>query len=125
MSANTSFCIAKEKDLMQSIWFCRSVGTYEKRFLNFFIRAAFHDSGAIDPAICKKYPNSVNCGGADSSALLSVAEMMRPENNYDSFSFFASRAVIKIASFYDVSASDVLAVSFALLDGTYFLVLME
>lgn len=74
------------------------------------MRAAFHDSAAIDPAICKKYPNSVNCGGADSSALLSVAEMTRPENNYDQFSFLASRAVIKIASFYDVSASDVLAV---------------
>lgn len=91
----------------------RSVGSYEKRFLNFFIRATFHDSLAVDPTICDNYPNSNNCGGADSSVLLSVSEMTRSENNYDDFAFIASRAVIKIASFYDVSASDVIAVSFA------------
>jgi hypothetical protein len=36
--------------------------------------------------------------------------MLRPENAYDDFSRIVSRVVIKIASFYDVSATDTLAV---------------
>jgi hypothetical protein len=44
------------------------------------------------------------------SLLLDTGEMLRTENAYDDFSRIVSRVVIKIASFYDVSATDTLAV---------------
>jgi hypothetical protein len=55
--------------------------------------------------------NTRACGGADSSLFLSLDEIARPENAYDNFALMAGRAAIKIASFYDVSLSDVMAVS--------------
>lgn len=55
------------------------------------------------------------CGGADSSLFLTLDEVTRPENSGDKFSELAGRALIKIASFYDISASDALAVSISLL----------
>ncbi len=45
------------------------------------------------------------------SLLLNQEEMFRIENAQENFSALVSRAVIKLASFYDVSASDVLTVS--------------
>ncbi len=50
------------------------------------------------------------CGGADSSLLLTVEELTRPENAYDSFSARTSRAMKKIASFFDASVADTMAV---------------
>ncbi len=35
---------------------------------------------------------------------------MRPENSYDNFTAVARRALVKIASFYDVSLADTMAV---------------
>lgn len=36
------------------------MGTYEKRFLNFFIRASFHDSLAVNATACAQLdPNTV------------------------------------------------------------------
>jgi hypothetical protein len=48
--------------------------------------------------------------GVPCSLLLNVEEMLRPENDYDRFSRITSRAAVKIASYYDVSVADVLAI---------------
>ena len=50
------------------------------------------------------------CGGADASVYLSVEEMVQPQNAYDDFAFIAGRALTKIASFYDISVADCMAV---------------
>jgi hypothetical protein len=44
------------------------------------------------------------------SLLLTKDELLRPENNYDTFSTITARAMIKIASFENASVADVLAV---------------
>lgn len=62
---------------------CRAIGRGEKRILSFFIRATFHDGLAVNATACQggnfKTTNPA-CQGADSSALLTVEEMRRPEN---------------------------------------------
>eukprot|EP00198_Chlamydomonas_reinhardtii_P001096 XP_001690431.1 predicted protein [Chlamydomonas reinhardtii] len=85
---------------------CRELFKYEKRLASFFMRAAFHDSLAVDVSQCP----GPNCGGADASLVLSLEEMARPENAEDNFAELAGRAAKKIASFYDVSVADTLAV---------------
>jgi hypothetical protein len=47
---------------------------------------------------------------ADGSLTLNEAELVRPENTYEDFALITASIVRKIATFYDVSASDVLAV---------------
>lgn len=54
---------------------CRELFKYEKRLASFFMRAAFHDSLAVDVSQCP----GPNCGGADASLVLSLEEMARPE----------------------------------------------
>eukprot|EP00198_Chlamydomonas_reinhardtii_P001276 XP_001690611.1 predicted protein [Chlamydomonas reinhardtii] len=94
------------KDWVSVVATCRELFQYEKRLATFFIRASFHDSMAVDVSQCP----GPNCGGADASLLLSIEEMARPENAYDDFSLIAARAAKKIASFFDISVADTLAV---------------
>ncbi|KAG2435978.1 hypothetical protein HYH02_011691 [Chlamydomonas schloesseri] len=51
-----------------------------------------------------------DCGGADSSLLLSPEELARPESSNDDFAALTARAAKKIASFFDISVADTLAV---------------
>ncbi|KAG2440741.1 hypothetical protein HXX76_003598 [Chlamydomonas incerta] len=95
-----------DKDWASVVGTCRQLFQYEKRLASFFMRAAFHDSMAVDVSQCP----GPNCGGADASLLLSIAELTRPENAEDSFAALAARAAKKIASFFDVSVADTLAV---------------
>ncbi|EFJ51493.1 hypothetical protein VOLCADRAFT_87571 [Volvox carteri f. nagariensis] len=94
------------KDWASVIATCRAMFEHEKRLASFFIRASFHDSMAVDVSQCP----GPNCGGADCSLLLTIDEMTRPENAYDDFSLLTSRAAKKIASFFDISVADTLAV---------------
>ncbi|KAG2440724.1 hypothetical protein HXX76_003581 [Chlamydomonas incerta] len=96
----------RTKDWVSVVGTCRELFQYEKRLASFFIRASFHDSMAVDVSQCP----GPNCGGADASLLLSIEEMARPENAYDDFSVLAARAAKKIASFFDISVADTLAV---------------
>ncbi|KAG2440722.1 hypothetical protein HXX76_003579 [Chlamydomonas incerta] len=96
----------RTKDWASVVGTCRQLFQYEKRLASFFIRASFHDSMSVDVSQCP----GPNCGGADASLLLNIAEMARPENAYDDFSVLASRAAKKIASFFDISVADTLAV---------------
>ncbi|KAG2441979.1 hypothetical protein HYH02_009772 [Chlamydomonas schloesseri] len=96
----------RTKDWVSVVATCRELFQYEKRMASFFIRSSFHDSMAVDVSQCP----GPNCGGADASLLLSIEEMARPENAYDDFSLLAARAAKKIASFFDISVADTLAV---------------
>jgi hypothetical protein len=42
--------------------------------------------------------------------MLNMSEMVRPENSYETFSETTAKFIKKIATFYQVSASDTLAV---------------
>jgi hypothetical protein len=42
--------------------------------------------------------------------MLNISEMVRPENSYETFSETTAKFIKKIATFYNVSASDALAV---------------
>lgn len=101
----------RNKDWASVVSACRSAVQYERRLGNFIIRAAFHDSLAVDVRACAN-GNDANpaCDGASSGLFLSKDEMWRPENSYDKFSAIAARVLKKIASFYDVSVSDTMAV---------------
>jgi hypothetical protein len=46
----------------------------------------------------------------DGSLMLNMSEMVRPENSYETFSETTAKFIKKIATFYQVSASDTLAV---------------
>ncbi|KAG2437396.1 hypothetical protein HXX76_006048 [Chlamydomonas incerta] len=96
----------RTKDWASVVVTCKELFRTEKRLASFFIRASFHDSMAVDVSQC---PGPA-CGGADASLLLNIAEMARPENSYDDFSALAARAAKKIASFFDVSVADTVAV---------------
>ncbi|GLC63932.1 hypothetical protein PLESTF_000100100 [Pleodorina starrii] len=96
----------RTKDWASVIATCRAMFKHEKRLASFFIRASFHDSMAVDVRNCP----GPDCGGADSSLLLTIDELTRPENAYDNFSLLTARAAKKIASFFDVSVADTLAV---------------
>ncbi len=61
--------------LSQVVSLLRAVFKHEKRLANFFIRSAFHDSLAVDVSQCP----GAGCGGADSSLLLTLEELVRPE----------------------------------------------
>lgn len=78
---------------------CKAACRYEKRLCNFYIRAASHDALAI----------SEGHGGADGS-IITADEMRRPENRYESFVHVISKNIIALASKYDASAADVVAV---------------
>ncbi|KAG2425551.1 hypothetical protein HXX76_013595 [Chlamydomonas incerta] len=96
----------RTKDWASVAGTCRQLFQYEKRLASFFIRASFHDSMSVDVSQC---PGPL-CGGADASLFLNIQEMARPENAYDDFSAIAARAAKKIASFFDISVADTLAV---------------
>jgi hypothetical protein len=55
--------------------------------------------------------DKARCNGADSSILLSVDEMTRPENGHDDLSQKVSKPILHIAQFYGISVADALAVS--------------
>lgn len=96
------------KDWNSVISACRALFKHEKRLANFAVRASFHDALSYDVKACMA--GTGPCSGADGSLLLDLSEMLRPENDYDKFSSIASRALLKIATFYDVSVADTLAV---------------
>jgi len=79
---------------------CKAACRYEKRFCNFYIRAAAHDSLSV----------SEGYGGADGSLMLTEDEIRRSENNYDSFTYLLSKNVIALAQKYDASVADIIAV---------------
>ncbi|KAG2484028.1 hypothetical protein HYH03_017118 [Edaphochlamys debaryana] len=94
------------KDWASVVSVCRALFQYEKRFASFFIRSSFHDSMAVDVTKCP----GPDCGGADASLFLTMDELTRPENAYDNFALITARAAKKIASFFDISVADTVAV---------------
>ncbi|KAG2484027.1 hypothetical protein HYH03_017117 [Edaphochlamys debaryana] len=94
------------KDWASVVSVCRALFQYEKRFASFFIRSSFHDSMAVDVSQCP----GPECGGADASLFLTFDELARPENAYDNFALITARAAKKIASFFDISVADTVAV---------------
>ncbi|KAG2491600.1 hypothetical protein HYH03_010165 [Edaphochlamys debaryana] len=89
------------KDWASVVSVCRALFQYEKRFASFFIRSSFHDSQSVDVT---------KCGGADASLFLTIEELARPENVDDNFALITARAAKKIASFFDISVADTVAV---------------
>jgi hypothetical protein len=79
---------------------CRATCRYDRRLCNFYIRAAAHDSLSI----------SEGFGGADGSLFLTLDEINRQENAYDSWAFLLSRNVLSLAKRYDTSVADIVAV---------------
>jgi hypothetical protein len=79
---------------------CTATCRYDRRLCNFYIRAAAHDSLSV----------SEGFGGADGSLLLTLDEIRRPENNYDSFSFLLSKNALALAQRYNTSVADIIAV---------------
>ncbi len=76
---------------------------------NFYVRAAAHDSLTVD---------GDGNGGADGSFVLNPAERERAENAYDRMSTYVWKSSIAIASLYDISVADVIALCGA--EGSYF-----
>lgn len=91
----------KTVDWVSVISACKASCRAEKRICNFYIRAAAHDSLSI---------SKNKRGGNDGSVILTFNEMMRLENSYDNFTFIISSNAMSIASLYDTSAADVVAV---------------
>lgn len=79
---------------------CRATCRYDRRLCNFYVRAAAHDSLSV----------SEGFGGADGSVLLTLDEIRRPENNYDSFAFLLSQNALALAQRYNTSVADIVAV---------------
>jgi hypothetical protein len=79
---------------------CRVSFANEKRLANFYIRAAAHDALSIVDGF----------GGADGSLLLTLDELKRPENNYDTFGFIVSKNALELAKKFDASVADIIAV---------------
>lgn len=79
---------------------CQAACRYEKRFCNFYVRAAAHDSLSV----------SEGYGGADGTLLLTQDELKRSENNYDNFAFLLSKNALALARKYDSSVADIIAV---------------
>ncbi|KAG2484026.1 hypothetical protein HYH03_017116 [Edaphochlamys debaryana] len=96
----------QDKDWASVVSVCRALFQYEKRFASFFIRSSFHDSLAVDVTKCP----GPECGGADASLFLTFDELARPENADDNFALITARAAKKIASFFDISVADTMAV---------------
>ncbi|KAG2484888.1 hypothetical protein HYH03_016369 [Edaphochlamys debaryana] len=96
----------RDKDWASVVSVCRALFQYEKRFASFFIRSSFHDSMAVDVTQCP----GPYCGGADASLFLTLDELSRPENADDNFALITARAAKKIASFFDISVADTVAV---------------
>lgn len=82
---------------------CKDDFVKENRLANFYIRAAAHDALSIVDGF----------GGADGS-LLTLDELKRPENNYDTFGFIVSKSALKLAKKFDASVADIIAVCGAL-----------
>jgi hypothetical protein len=70
---------------------------------NFFIRAADHDSLAVVP------DGRGFIGGNDGSFALNEEERGRSENAYDQMSTYVWKASGAVASLYDISVADVIA----------------
>lgn len=87
---------------------CRAVCQQESRMASWFIRAAFHDALSLDAACLD---GSCAAYGNDGSLLLSLEEMLRPENAYDEFSEHSAKPIKMIAAWYGASIADTLAVS--------------
>lgn len=79
---------------------CKASCRFDKRLCNFYIRAAAHDSFSI----------SEGFGGADGSVLLTMDEIKRPENNYDSWAYLLSKNALALAKKYNTSVADIIAV---------------
>ena len=79
---------------------CRATCRYDRRLCNFYVRAAAHDSLSI----------SEGFGGADGSLFLTLDEINRQENAYDSWAFLLSKNVLALAKRYDTSVADIVAV---------------
>jgi hypothetical protein len=64
----TTTCVIYRGDVVED---CKRLGQREKRLMNFFIRAAFHDSLSVDVSACDTEGGSIDdCGGADSRCML-------------------------------------------------------
>lgn len=96
----TSFYNPKRVDWAGVISGCRAACNYDKRLCNFYIRGAAHDALAV----------SEGFGGADGSLVLTEDELRRSENRYESFAYLLSKNVLALATKYDASAADVIAV---------------
>ncbi len=79
---------------------CRATCRYDRRLCNFYVRASAHDSLSI----------SEGFGGADGSLFLTLDEINRKENAYDSWAFLLSKNALALAKKYDTSVADVIAV---------------
>lgn len=79
---------------------CRATCRYDRRLCNFYVRASAHDSLSI----------SEGFGGADGSLFLTLDEINRQENAYDSWAFLLSKNVLALAKRYNTSVADVIAV---------------
>lgn len=79
---------------------CRAACRYDKRLCNFYVRAAAHDSLSV----------SEGFGGADGSLLLTEDELRRSENAYDNFAHILSKNALALASRFNSSVADVIAV---------------
>ena len=79
---------------------CRATCRFDRRLCNFYVRAAAHDSLTL----------SEGFGGADGSVLLTLDEISRPENNYDSWAFLLSQNALALAKRYNTSVADIIAV---------------
>lgn len=83
---------------------CAKSVQYEKRLGNFYIRMAFHDSMSVT---CK---DGQGCRGADGSLPLFSEEQLLQQNSFDGFSTIASKWILAIASKYQASVADTVAV---------------
>lgn len=79
---------------------CRATCRFDRRLCNFYVRAAAHDSLTLAEGF----------GGADGSVLLTLDEISRPENNYDSWAFLLSQNALALAKRYNTSVADIIAV---------------
>jgi hypothetical protein len=79
---------------------CRATCRYDRRLCNFYVRASAHDSLSI----------SEGFGGADGSLFLTLDEINRQENAYDSWAFLLSKNALALAKKYNTSVADIIAV---------------
>lgn len=79
---------------------CKAACRFDKRLCNFYVRAAAHDSLSV----------SEGYGGADGSLMLTEDELRRSENSYDNFAYLLSKNALALATRFNSSVADVVAV---------------
>lgn len=79
---------------------CKATCRFDRRLCNFYVRASAHDSLSV----------SEGFGGADGSLLLTEDELRRPENRYDNFAVILSKNALALATRYNTSVADIIAV---------------